>query len=100
MGGYESEVDLLRKTVAFYDLMAARFESQLDGTDQFMTAHFAARWKVNRNLYLEAILNQKKYLQKVLMIPDADPLTYLNRNGIAEKIRKDISVQKKQKVLP
>ncbi len=100
VGGYENEMDLLKKTVTFFDFMAKRFESQLDGTDQFVTAHFAARWNVDRNLYLEAILNQKKYLQKVLMIPNADPLTYLNRNGIAEKIRKEISEQKDQKNLP
>jgi len=95
VGGYLSEVDLLKQTVAFYDLMSKRFESQLIRTDKFVTAHFAARWKVNRNLYNEAIQNQKKYLQKVLLIPDVDPLAYLNRDGIAERFRKKIREQKK-----
>ena len=95
VGGYKSEVDLLKQTVEFYDLMSKRFENQLINTDKFVTAHFAARWKVNRNLYNEAIQNQQKYLRKVLLIPDVDPLAYLNRDGIAERFRKEIREQKK-----
>jgi len=94
VGGYDSEADLLEKTVDFFDLMANRFEKQLAGTDRFMRAHFAARWNIDRNLYLEAILKQKKYLRKVLMIPGADPLAHLNRNGIADRIRKETTEQK------
>ena len=95
VGGYQSEVDLLKQTVEFYNLMSRRFKNQLIKTDKFVTAHFAARWKVNRNLYTEAIQNQQKYLRKVLLIPDVDPLAYLNRDGIAERFREKISEQKK-----
>lgn len=89
VGNYDSEADLLKNTVVFFDLMADRFEKQLDGAVGFMRAHFASRWDIDRNLYLEAILKQKNYLSKVLMIPGADPLTYLNRSGIAERIKKN-----------
>jgi hypothetical protein len=95
VGGYQNEVDLLKQTVEFYNLMSRRFKNQLLKTDKFVTAHFAARWKVNRNLYNEAIQNQQKYLRKVLLIPDVDPLAYLNRDGIAERFRKEIREQKK-----
>lgn len=95
VGGYQSEVDLLKQTVEFYDLMSKRFKNQLVSTDKFLKAHFSARWKINRNLYNEAIQNQQKYLRKVLLIPDVDPLAYLNRDGIAEKFRKKIREQKK-----
>ena len=95
VGGYQSEVDLLKQTVAFHGLISKRFKRQLIKIDKFATAHFAARWKVSRNLYNEAILRQKKYLQKVLLIPDVDPLAYLNRDGIAERFREKISEQKK-----
>jgi len=95
VGGYQSEVDLLKQTFEFHDLMSKRFKNQLVSTDKILKVHFAARWKVNRNLYNEAIQNQQKYLQKVLLIPDVDPLTYLNRDGIAEKFRKKIREQKK-----
>jgi hypothetical protein len=95
VGGYQNEVDLLKQTVEFYNLMSRRFKNQLLKTDKFVTAHFAARWKVNRNLYNEAIQNQQKYLRKVLLIPDFDPLAYLNRDGIAERFRKEIREQKK-----
>jgi hypothetical protein len=95
VGGYQSEVDLLKQTISFHDLMSKRFKNQLIRTDKFITAHFVARWKVNKNLYNEAIQNQQKYLQKVLLIPDIDPLAYLNRDGIAERFRKKIREQKK-----
>jgi hypothetical protein len=95
VGGYQSEVDLLKQTIEFHDLVSKRFENQLIKTDKFITAHFSARWKVSRNLYYEAILRQKKYLQKVLLIPNVDPLAYLNRDGIAERFRKKIREQKK-----
>ena len=95
VGGYQSEVDLLKQTVEFHGRISKRFNSQLIRTNKFATAHFAARWKVSRNLYNEAILRQKKYLQKVLLIPDVDPLAYLNRNGIAKRFREKISEQEK-----
>ena len=95
VGGYQSEVDLLKQTVEFHGLISKRFKSQLIRTDKFATAHFAARWKVSRNLYSESIQNQQKYLQKVLLIPDVDPLAHLNRDGIVEKFRKEIKEQKK-----
>jgi len=55
VGKYRSEIDLLKQTVEFYDLMPKRFENQLIRTNKFVTAHFAARWKVSRNLYNETI---------------------------------------------
>ncbi len=95
VGGYQSEVDLLKQTIEFQDLMSKRFKNQLVSTDKFLIAHFNARWKVSRNLYNESIQNQQKYLQKVLLIPDVDPLGYLNRDEISEKFRKEIEEQKK-----
>jgi hypothetical protein len=88
VGGYQSEVDFLKQTVAFYDLVSKRFESQLIRTEKFAAAHFASRWKVSRNLYNEAILRQKKHLQKILLIPDVDPFAHLKRDGIANRLRR------------
>jgi len=88
VGDYESEVDLLQKTVKFYDFFALRLKTSLDATDRFMTSHFIARWDIHSNLYQRAIENQMKYLREILEIPDSDPLDYLKRDGIVEMIRR------------
>jgi len=85
VGDYESELDLLEKTVGFYDFIAHRLESTLDSTDGFMISHFAERWKINRNLYQEAIERQKNYLMQILQKP-TDPRSYLRRDDIVFKI--------------
>jgi len=86
VGDYESEVDLLRKTVGFYDFMAHRLEKTLDAADRFMASHFAARWNIHQNLYHKAIEKQKNYLIKILEIQDADPRRFLKRNSIVEQV--------------
>jgi hypothetical protein len=87
MGGFESEVDLLQKTVDFYDAIAQRLESTLDSTDRFMLSHFVSRWNIHSNLYHVAIENQRNYLKKILEIPNSDPRDYLKRDGIVERAR-------------
>jgi hypothetical protein len=87
VGGFDSEVDLLRKTVGFYDAIAQRFETTLDSTHGFVLSHFVSRWNIHSNLYQVAIENQRNYLKKILEIPNSDPRDYLKRDGIVEKVR-------------
>jgi hypothetical protein len=88
MGDYQSDLDLLKKTVTFYDFVAKRMEELLDRLDQFITSHFLSRWNINKNLYQEAIERQKIYLQQILDKPDSDPRDQLKRAGIVKKVRK------------
>ncbi|MBI9083009.1 MAG: HD domain-containing protein [Desulfobacterales bacterium] len=88
VGGYENERDLLRRTVGFYDAIVIRLDKTLSGADRFVNSHFSQRWGIDRNLYKEAIENQKLYLKKILAIPDTDHRDFLKRNGIVEKVRK------------
>lgn len=87
VGGYESELDILRKSINFYDFFEERLKTTLDGVDRFMQLHFASKWGINKNLYHEAINKQKDYLLKILKIPDANPRDYLKQGGIVKKIR-------------
>jgi len=87
VGGYENELDLLTKTVAFYDFVSKRLETILDKVDQFMTSHFVSRWNIHSNLYQEAIERQKAYLQRILKKPHSDPREQLKRGGIVQKVR-------------
>ena len=87
VGGYESELDLLKKTVAFYEFVAERLGTILVKVDKFMTSHFVVRWDISSNLYQEAIERQQKYLHQILDTPDLDPRDQLKRAGIVQKVR-------------
>jgi hypothetical protein len=87
VGDYHSEVDLLRKTVGFYDYFEKRVQRLLDKHDEYLTAHFRNRWDIDENLYRTAIENQRKYLEKIVAVPDADPRDYLKRRGVVQKVR-------------
>ncbi len=87
VGGYDSELDLLKKTLTFYEFVAKRLGSILNKVDKFMTSHFLVRWDISSNLYQEAIERQRKYLHEILDTPDLDPREQLKRAGIVQKVR-------------
>ena len=99
MGGYEGEVDLLRKTIDFYDFIAQHLETTLDATDQFMISHFASRWDIQTNLYQEAIEKQKDYLHQILGMRNSDPRDHLKRGEIVNKINKKMEKMDKGVIL-
>ncbi|QTA92027.1 hypothetical protein [Desulfonema magnum] len=84
---FENEVDLLRKTINFYEFTAEYIKAILDENDRFLRLHFASRWDIQRNLYQEAIDRQKNYLKQILEIPGSDPRKHLKRHGIVDKVR-------------
>jgi hypothetical protein len=86
VGVYGNEVDILRKAVDFYDVFELRLAKVLGGVDRFMQLHFASRWGIDQDLYLEAINKQKEYLLKILSMPDADPRDYLKQRSIVKKV--------------
>ncbi len=87
VGGYGSEVDLLRKTVEFYDIVAQRLTDILDSADQYMLSHLVARWDIHENLYDKSIQKQRHHLQQIMDNPDSDPLNEIKRNNIVDKVR-------------
>lgn len=87
--GYASEIDILRKTVEFYDFIAQRIENPLGGVDRFMLPHLQSRWDIHEDLYEQAILNQKDYLHYILAMPDTDPREHLRREQIVAKVRRE-----------
>ncbi|OPY89265.1 MAG: hypothetical protein A4E73_03124 [Syntrophaceae bacterium PtaU1.Bin231] len=84
---YESELDLLKKTVPFYQFIRRRFAADLEGVDNYMIHHFRARWNIDRDLYREAVEQNLRRLQFIL---DSDPGHYrshLRRNGITKSLQ-------------
>ena len=87
VAGYESELDLLKKTPDFYRMTLKRFEEELGGVRRYMRHHFKSRWDLNKDpykttieehiTYLEHTLryhsdNYRDYLRRGCLIPDVD----------------------------
>jgi hypothetical protein len=85
IGNYTGEVDLLRKTIGFYQLVDQRLAAITDMIDRLVRRHFVARWNIDVNLYQTAVNNQKEYLRFILDQP-GDPRTYLRRQDIVQKV--------------
>jgi hypothetical protein len=83
---YTSEIDLLRKTIGFYQFVAQRLSPIADMIDRLTRRHFTARWDVDINLYQVAIDSQKQYLQFILN-QAGDPRDHLRRQDIVQVVR-------------
>ena len=66
MPGYETEFDILRKTMGFYEITVKRLDEGLGGIRSFARRHFAERWGVDRDLYTESMERQMDYLRAIL----------------------------------
>lgn len=87
VGDYSDQVDLLRKTIGFYEIIDKRLNPIAEDMDRFMTAHMTSRWGITENLYARAIEKNKNYLIHILTRPGEDPRDSLRRNNIVERIR-------------
>ncbi len=64
--GYDTEFDILRKTLGFYEMTKKRLFGLLGETMDLPLRHFASRYGVEQNLYLESIERQIAYLQTII----------------------------------
>ncbi len=86
IGNYTSEIDLLQKTVEFYDFVAQRLAPIQEMIGRFARLHFKKRWQIDVDLYQEALDNQKQYLQYILR-QESDPRDYLRQQDIVQQVR-------------
>lgn len=70
--GFKSEMDLLVKTEYFFEKMKIRLSKDLGNVARFLPAHFKARYGISRNLYLEGIENNIKYIKTFLKESEVD----------------------------
>jgi hypothetical protein len=66
IGGYDSEFDILKKTMDFYKVIRERLGGELRGMYAEATAHFRTRFGIDRNLYMESIERQMDYLSSII----------------------------------
>lgn len=81
--GFDSEIDLLRKTVSFHKWTRARFENEFDNVNRFMIDHFKNRWNIDVNIYEESIDKNINYLKFVLKSSQKNISHSLRRKAIS-----------------
>ena len=80
--GFESELDFLRKTPAFWELTKQRFVQELGNMDRYMRDHFRVRWDLDRDLYRESIEKNITFLKFLLENHESEYRKYLRRDGL------------------
>jgi len=84
--GYADELDLLKKTMDFYDMTQKRFNNVLGGMNKYMRYHFKARWNMDKDLYMDSIKKHIHYLEFILKNHEKDYRGHLKRGGMVEKL--------------
>ena len=74
-----SEYDFLEDTTAFHRSTLDRLAGELGGVSSYMRDHFRARWRIDRDLYIEAVEENIAYLGSVLRRHPTDYLPLLKR---------------------
>jgi hypothetical protein len=81
--GFDSEMDLYRKTVGFYNRTKERFRREFGGVNRYMSNHFKSRWNIDSNVYEESIEKNINYLKYILKASQKDIYHSLRRNAIS-----------------
>ena len=70
--GYADELDLMKKTPAFWEFTQKRLAGELGGVDRSMRDHFRVRWGIDKDMNREAVERNISYLQFLSsrLVPD------------------------------
>lgn len=79
--GFESELDLLTKTPAFWEFTKQRLVKELGNVARFMRDHFRVRWELDRDLNQETIEGNISYLKFILENHESEYRRHLRRGG-------------------
>lgn len=79
------EYDFLENTAAFHRSTLDRFAGDLGGVFAYMRDHFRARWRIDRDLYLEAIEENVTHLGSILRSHPTDYLPLLKKREKGSK---------------
>ena len=64
--GFNTEFDIIRKTVDFYELAKSKFKNDYVSMYRYAKYHFKERFDVDKNLYIRAINRHITYLKKII----------------------------------
>lgn len=66
IGGFDTEFDILKKTISFYEITVKRLTGAYKNISQFSKYHFNRRFGYDGDLYSEAIARHIRYLHKIM----------------------------------
>jgi hypothetical protein len=81
VGDYSDELDLLKKTVDFYQKIRIRLDEELGGVCKFARIHFRDRLQIDRDLYREAVETNIKYIRLIVAAGPESYRGYLKRRS-------------------
>jgi hypothetical protein len=64
--GFNTEFDIIKKTVDFYHIVQKRLKVEYGDVQKYNAFHFKDRFGTERDLYEEAIVRQIDYLKKII----------------------------------
>lgn len=64
--GYNTEYDIIRNTITFYTNTKNRFKKELFSIYQYVQYHFKQRFRIDKNLYIDAINKHINYINKIM----------------------------------
>lgn len=85
--GYETEFDILKKTLGFYEMTKERLFIKLSNVSALAEEHFKCRYGIDKNLYIEAIERQMDYLRSIINDTDGNFRKKLKRIDLEEVSR-------------
>lgn len=92
--GYDTELELLRKTFDFYTMIRERFATELGSINECLHLHFKARWNIDQDLYGVAIEKNLSYLKFILKNHMRNYRDHLRRGGVVRELHKRSSHEK------
>lgn len=88
VAGYCDELDLLKKTKDFYEMVKRRFRGEFNGVCDYVQRHFKERWGIDRNLYIEAIEANIGYLTYILENHERNYRNHLRRENVVRSVKR------------
>ena len=98
VAGYESELDLLKKTPGFYKMTLKRYEEELDGVWRYMRHHFKSRWGLDEDPYKKTIDEHIAYLKHTIRYHADDYSHYLRRGCLIPDVGEQIKMHCRIKI--
>lgn len=92
--GFNTEFDILKNTLSFYESTRKRLDHALLGAYTYAEDHFVARYGATSNLYIDAIERQMEYLRGIIRDDSSNFRRKLKRINLEEAIP---SLQKQQR---
>ncbi len=85
ISGYNTQFDILKNTLSFYDQTKKRLDGSFKKAYTYAFYHFKERYQIPRNLYMDSIEKHIGYLKEIIMDESTNFRHKLKRMDLKEK---------------